>query len=298
VNTQKHQNPSLLFFRSTPSALANRTPLASSVQSFESCLCLLALQRYPPALVTCTSALESALQARVGEDGRRRLQALLAHAREEYPALTVIPQVQLDELRKLRNRFVHVGFGSGDDTAAAAALLLTGVPFLMSVYEVVFGFNLCDVLIPPFGAQLTVAIDVFRRQQPKHDGAVAALSVLGHLIRWSFRESMMAPWESEALDPTESYDLQLDIMIRLREQAERQLEPSWRFDCPICHGPETLIGKLNEELLEQKRIELQACFCAECGLRLSGAAGQLLNAICSEAITGYQEEILADFGIE
>ena len=75
---------------------------------------------------------------------------------------------------------------------------------------------------------------------------------------------MMAAWEVHALDPSQSYDLQLDTVMKLREIAERKLEPSWLLDCPVCDGPDTLVCKLNEDLLGEKRIELVACFCAEC----------------------------------
>jgi hypothetical protein len=47
----------------------------------------------------------------------------------------------------------------------------------------------------------------------------------------------------------------------------------------------------------EKRIELVAWFCAECGLRLSGAASPILNAVCAKAIAEAREKILSDYGI-
>jgi hypothetical protein len=291
--------PWLLFFRNTPADLTVRPPLASSLQSFESCLFLNALFRYPHALTACASAIESALKVgRSRSEQRKPFQDLLAQARTEFPRLATLPQAQLDDFRTLRNRIVHFGFHEGDDAVAASAMLLTGLPFLISVHEVVFGFDLCDALVPPFGAQLSLAIEVFRQQQPTNAGSAETLSVLGHLIRWSFRDSMMAAWEVHALDSSQSYDLQLDTVMKLREVAERKLEPSWLLDCPVCDGPDTLVCKLDEDLLGEKRIELAACFCAECGLRLSGAARPILNAVCAKAIDGAREKILSDYGIE
>jgi hypothetical protein len=86
--------------------------------------------------------------------------------------------------------------------------------------------------------------------------------------------------------------------MKLREIAGRKLEPSWLLDCPVCDGPDTLVCKLNEDLLGEKQIELVACFCAECGPRLSGAARPILNAVCAKAIDGVREKILFDYGIE
>ena len=295
---QSPEKPWLLFFRKTPADLVDHPPLASSLQSFESCLFLNALMRYPHALTTCASAIESALKAGFSaSDKRTTFQDLVARARNDFPRLAAMPESKLDDFRTLRNRIVHSGFRESDDTVAASAMLLIGLPFLMSVYDEIFGFELCDALVPPFGIHLSTAIEVFKEGQPTNTGSVEALLVLGHLIRWSFRDSMMAGWEIHALDSSQSYDLQLDTIMRLRDIAIRQLEPSWLFDCPVCDGHETLVCQLNDELLGENRIELVACFCAECGLRLSQAARQILNAVCARAMHGAREAIVADYGI-
>ncbi|MGE3277635.1 MAG: hypothetical protein AB7O67_21175 [Vicinamibacterales bacterium] len=286
---------SLLLFRSRPAHLAGRPPLASSLQSFESCLLLIALQRFPHALTTCASAIESALTAGCAHGQGSGLQQLFAQAQKEFPGLSVVPQAHLDGFRKLRNRIVHEGFHTGDDSVAASALLHTGFPVLASVYEVAFSFDLREALVPPFGAQFATAIEVFRR--PEAD-PVRTLGALGHLTRWSLRESMMSPWELEVLDPTESYDLELDATHRLRERAARNLEPACCLDCPICNGSETLVCKLDEELLELRRIEIEACFCAACGLRLSADGRPILNAICKEELDACRDSILSEYGID
>src|SRR5580765_5708305 len=148
-------DPWLLFFRKTPTDLAARPPLASSLQSFESCLFLNALFRYPHALTACASAIESALKVGCSRSEQRKpLQDLLEQARERFPRLAMLPQAQLNDFRTIRNRFVHFGFHESDDAVAASALLRTGLPFLISVHDVVFGFDLCDAMLPPFGTHL------------------------------------------------------------------------------------------------------------------------------------------------
>lgn len=289
--------PWLVFFRSAPNNLSNQETLTSSLQNFESSLFLIALQRFPHALNACASAIESALKGRPGYSKKRQtFQELLVGAQREFPGLA-FPQTNLDEFRELRNRFVHHAFSSSDSSVAASALLSTGLPLLISTYDAAYRFDLPDALVPPFGAQLTTAIDVFGRSNQTPLDSVTTLSVLGHLTRWSIRDSMMSPWELEAVDPSQVYDLQLEITERLCDRAERQLDPAWRFDCPVCESPDALVCQLNDEALARKQIELLACFCAECGLRLSPSAGPLLNALCDDAIRGARDAILAEFGI-
>ena len=57
------QEPTLLFFRHRPKEWHTNTLLASSLQSLETGFFLIALERFPHALVVCASAIESSLQA-------------------------------------------------------------------------------------------------------------------------------------------------------------------------------------------------------------------------------------------
>jgi len=57
------REPTLLFFRHRPADWATRDYIASSMQSLETSLFLIASRRYPHALLVCASAIESALKA-------------------------------------------------------------------------------------------------------------------------------------------------------------------------------------------------------------------------------------------
>ena len=63
--TIDENSPTLDFFRATPRDMVSQAPLASSLQSFETCLFLIGLDRFPGALVSCASAWESALKAKL-----------------------------------------------------------------------------------------------------------------------------------------------------------------------------------------------------------------------------------------
>src|SRR4029434_10175551 len=83
VNEQAEE-PRFHLFRLPPADLRARPPLASSLQSFESSLFLVALRRYPHALTACVFASESALKAVCNEPSARKdgLKELLTRARQ------------------------------------------------------------------------------------------------------------------------------------------------------------------------------------------------------------------------
>ncbi len=58
--------PKLDFFRAIPENLMAKPPLCSSLQSLESSFFLVALDRFPHALVTCGSGIESAMKSLLG----------------------------------------------------------------------------------------------------------------------------------------------------------------------------------------------------------------------------------------
>src|SRR5437868_2290869 len=111
------EEPELHFFRRTPANLFARPPLASSFQSFESCLLFIGLGRYPHAFAACALAIESGIKAAfaVPPEGGDTFQNLLARARDEQPSLRIFPQENIDSLRKTRNRIIHYGFSPKDD---------------------------------------------------------------------------------------------------------------------------------------------------------------------------------------
>lgn len=148
--------PSLELFRRAPADLRSQPPLASSLQSFESCLFLLALGRYPHAFVACVFAIEGALKAglRIPANDRVKLHELLERAGKEVPFIAEIPGEQRHRLGATRNTIVHYGFSPKDDEVTTMILLDTAVPLLAAAYEKFFRFNLYEGLLVEVGEQL------------------------------------------------------------------------------------------------------------------------------------------------
>src|ERR1019366_4879138 len=129
--------PTLKFFRATPPDLLAYPPLASSLQTFETCLFLIGMHRYPSALVSCGTAWESVMKAKLAIPPEDRIMAaeLLKKTRSRFVALNVFDGDALRAFRDARNRVVHYGFSPKDDEECAVLLLKVGFPFLSLLYR-------------------------------------------------------------------------------------------------------------------------------------------------------------------
>src|SRR5262245_47109179 len=129
---EESEKPELLFFRKTPDGLMSRPPLCSSLQNLESCFLMVAVGRFPHALVTAASSVESAMKAvlRLPPEDRINAAPLYKQALASYSALSSFHDHDLETFRNTRNRIAHYGFSPHDDEVTAALLLKTGLPFL------------------------------------------------------------------------------------------------------------------------------------------------------------------------
>jgi len=291
------ENPELHFFRRTPDELPDRPSLASSLQSFESCLFLIALLRYPHALVACVFAIESALKARFG-GSRGGLGQLVRDALGQGYLPSGISEADLNVLRETRNRIVHEGYSPKDDDIAAGLFLKTGLPFLSTCYSALFNFDLVDSLAEEFGKQIKIAKSAFDNAKER-DALDAShwLRALGHLIRWSLRESLMSQSELKAAEWADVNGVGFDVIHQRRQEAERRFEPSWTFDCPVCRSFETFVVQLDEEALDEKQVIPEKGICVECDLRMPPSSRELLRLLCAEQTERSSEKILRDYGI-
>src|SRR5713101_4461751 len=119
--TEANEEPELHFFRAVPDSLMSRPPLCSSLQNLESCFFLIALGRFPHALVTCASSVESAMKSILNMNPEQFINAekLFAKAATLHSALSSFDQHGLERFRFTRNRIVHYGFSPRDDEETA-----------------------------------------------------------------------------------------------------------------------------------------------------------------------------------
>jgi hypothetical protein len=157
-NTNK--SPTFIFFRKTPKQLLECPPLASSLQTFETVLLLLSLDKFPNALVSCVSACESTIKAKlnISPGESYNFFQLIDKIRKDSSAIDnwIISKgekISVDKNKKKqtgsvwtltekRNLIVHYGYSPSDDEECASLLLDLGLPFLKLLYEELFDFYL------------------------------------------------------------------------------------------------------------------------------------------------------------
>ena len=162
------------------------------MQSLESCFYLISLNRYPHALVNCSSSIESALKAKFAE--KEELYKLIKRAMALMPGL--FDDEDLRTLRQTRNNIVHFGFSPKDDEHTARLLLQIGIPFLNKCYEVFFNFTLESGLLPEVSGQLKIASDVYAMaKNVKGQSVEYCFRALGHMIRRGMKDSVQSEAE-------------------------------------------------------------------------------------------------------
>jgi hypothetical protein len=294
------EQPELHFFRNLPDGLMSRPPLCSSLQKLETSFFSLAMGRFPDALVTTASSVESAMKAalNVPPEDRITATALYIMALTQYPALSSFDAGDLKTFRETRNRIAHYGFSPSDDEVTAALLLKTGLPFLSACYKEFFDFDLFDGLVVEFGEQLRIPLDVYQLAKDIPGLPFTyCFSAFSHLIRWSVRQSLMTEWEYEVSVRAAEIGANFDSCEKRKRDLELAFGAAWFFDCPICDEIDALAVELDEHRLKEGDVVLQRAACASCGLVVGKDSAFLADALCREQIPTKRDEILRDFGL-
>jgi HEPN domain-containing protein len=317
--------PFFQFLRATPSDLTDNPPLASSLQAFETALFLLALGRYPSALVSIGSALESALKAklRIPPDKICYLWQMLDKLRPLPASLEhFAPKGDRNSLQArfsdMRNRIVHYGFSPRDDETSVVMLLETGFPFLCRVYEEYFDYFLDwkDIrpgatdfhalsqdemrkagLIPYLADHLRVAIQVYQEGRqldlPDRTYCINGLRrVVTHGIHLQART-----WSVDrALDLADECGILFEAQAEELEKLERALgDFFWKFQCPVCFEWETARFALDEAKLNAGIIAPTRGACVECGFAVRADEPFLAGWLLADQIVEHRQAILEAF---
>ena len=151
------QEPTLLFFKESPSEWQASAELASSLQSVETSFFLTALGRHPHALSVIASAIESCLQA--GGIGAKNdgLQERIKKAKHAVHAIKVFPDEDLERLRDVRNRIVHRGFSPKDDSESVSIYISIALPLLQLCYESLHSFDFMGGLLNEYAEHIAAA---------------------------------------------------------------------------------------------------------------------------------------------
>ena len=316
------QAPTLHFFRATPRDVAGNPPLASSLQSLETCFFLIAFERYPHALLSCASAIESAIRAylkRPVED-ETPLTALLEEIRRRSNNLRLFDGRKLADFRRARNRIVHYGFSPEDDDMSVRLLLQTGLPFLKKCYQELFSFYLdwLDVrpgvqkfgdlshvemekvsLVPYHADQLRVASEVFAKAKDLQISMTYCFTSFAHHVRVMFKGMVVGDAEQSVLnDGDATWEAEQKHKREWRKVFHKMRhDPCFDLLCPICGGCDTLVAQLDEDRLDDPVVSFRMGACVKCGLIIPNAP-YLADILLRHQIQEKTEEIFKDAGIE
>ena len=318
---QQLETPTFNFFRATPPELLANPPLASSLQSLETTFLLLSLERYPSALVTCVSAWESVIKAKLAippEDRRTSTAQLLEVIRKSEPILMEFDQGKLKILRDTRNHIAHYGFSPHHDQDCGRLLIETGLPFLTALYQTLFSFHLHwrDVrpgltdftqltaqeartvgLIPDLSEQISIVNTMFELNRHSEGfDVLLCFKVFTHYLRFMLRDSYASYTDELIAERTLSNGMRFQIEQEEKNRISNQMGgETWDFDCPICHSSCSIVAGLNTNMFDQGRVLLNWGVCVSCRLVMPKQAHHLADLVLSKELARQEEAILAGY---
>ena len=228
MNHLSSEKPELIFFRDTPKDLMNLPPLASSMQHLETSFLLLAMNRYPHALVSCGSAIESALKAAIKAkpNDRYDFKELISSAYQLCPTFSTLKESDIKDFRNKRNKIIHYGFSPKDDEESAVLLLRTGYVLIEECYRTFFQFNLYGDkksyggLLPDLAHHLVIAKKVYNRIKVENQIDFSyCFRSFTHAIRWGLQGWAMSDWQIEIVTKeTESGWASWEYKMKLEQE--------------------------------------------------------------------------------
>lgn len=320
--TVNPSSPRFVYFRATPADMLANPPLASSLQTLETCYFLIALGHYPQALVACATAVESAIKAKmkIKPEQEVTLDQLIKMAQQASPTLRLFSGDKLYTFRKKRNSIIHFGFSPNDDQVCATILLDAGLPFISQCFRQLFDFcldwrdvnpaksNFQDLseeesskagLFPEVAHHQRIAGDVYRMSKDIRGlEFIYCFRSLAHFLRLGMKEAFMTAAEYEQLNDFDASSLKWDREESLRGRIESLYGACWTFDCPVCRGVDKLVAEIDEGCLARGSIELQRCYCVQCDFSVPSGSPNLTQRLLATLVDAAKAAILKDYGIK
>jgi hypothetical protein len=306
VTGDQRDAPRLIFFRETPKDLLSRPPLASSLQHLETSFLLISMRRYPHALVSCASAVESAIKAAFNCNQNAKFEKLLEQAQERIPAAARLDSDGLNAFRRKRNEIIHYGFTPKDDAISSTLMLETAIPLTEQYYKEFFNFNLKQQgkkyggLLPDLDRQLSVAQKVHSKTRERNDlDSTFCFRSFSHQIRWGIRHWMLSDWQISALEKEEEGGWPSWEFKEKRKEhlVWKEFDPSWSFDCPICAEPDGFVAELDNDALGVGEVRLTRGVCVNCSLVIPANCPLLADELCLDQIAEAAPKIMKEHGV-
>ena len=304
--------PEFFFISNYPEVVNSTPPLASSIQHFEACLMLIGYQRYPNALISCVSAIESAFKAASIEEkytkttGRKptndkesqaTLLQCLDYAQKKFPQFAKFTKSELFDFKEKRNQITHYGYSTKDDHESFVLLSTIGIKYLEQLYSSYFGFSLLGtnskngLMIEPFNILLRACLECVSTSS-KENISNDTISPLSFAVRQHF--GRLESWR--LIVEEENQESIWEAKEEVKKILLNKLEPSFEFDCPICSSSDSFIAKLDEGKLDSALVAINSGMCFECNFKSSNE--NILSKILSKEIVIKTPVILKEYGIK
>ena len=272
-----------------------RPPFASAIQSFETCLFLISINRFPSALTCCAMAIESAWKAatNAGQENKSDFATILGEVNNFFPSSA--PSFNLKDFRKLRNDVVHFGYSPKDDEVSARMIFATGIPvfFLFVKSHLSLFIDLHSCIEPDLGEQLNLTLELNKIGKRQAISTIESSVMLRHMIKRM--NSNLTIWQESALD---DHSLSQQIEFEAKSGFKDMLLKDWHCSeairCPVCEWDD-LVVRFEENQLSEGNLTALRAHCVNCDLNLPPAMlNQILERILSK---DKREEILSSYGI-
>ena len=292
------QQPTFIFYRSLPSG-PTAPSIASSLQGLETSFFLIALGRYPHALATCASAIETTIKRSPSCTSKKtRFVDLIFFAKNASTAIAAFPQSELDAFREARNRIMHRGFSPRDDSESASLLIRVGFPFAALCLRELHSFDLMDGLIKQYAYHLDVARRVYEKAQDLAKEFKYCFNSFSQYLQWCVRDNFLSNWEFDALENGERSFVKFDRIKLDRGKLEREFNASWSsFDCPVCDDIDSTVVELDDEKLDLRKIVPLRMVCSNCGFIVRSGQPFLSETLLEPQIAENRPLILTEYGL-
>jgi hypothetical protein len=274
-------------------------------------LFMLSLRRHPAAVISCQSAIESALKAHLRAKPGALVNvasAITGLAGQGKPRLVEFSTFRVLGFTNLRNDFAHYGYSPKDDSRAISQLLGTGLPLLLALYADLFDLfldaravrpeaqsfeSLTDVerdkvgLIPEIGDHVRHALDVYAlvKDQPGLD-VTYCIHALAYQVGRSVSANFMSAAECDLAFGDRRFDRSFDAEETERKRLESLFTDSWRFDCPICQeGVSGFVCEIVERPDVPHRFSVPRGACPSCGFSIPASYTHLADVLLAKQVT-------------
>jgi hypothetical protein len=152
--------PTLNYFTAVDDNHLKNDARASSLQSIETALILISMDKWPTVITLLWEASEKLLKTIVGkkhtdkktERSQNTAQRLINRYAEKYQH-PVLYKTRLENFRDERNAFSHHGYSPDDDIRIVKVVFEDAIPLLDDIFKIIFGKSIFEIIRSTVGQE-------------------------------------------------------------------------------------------------------------------------------------------------